>query len=240
MRLFEKTLNPGSHDLAEVNQAAANLQGQACTLSARHISDGMLRLQFNREVAYYAQGIVRDVETGSKSLKEGLEAIKDELIKLSIQSFEVGKKVVGVAAGIAQTGLGVGICYGSGGTLCVFFGIPLMSHGINNIYENGQNLIENRTDTEGWTRKQYQKLSIWTGGTEHEGNMAYGAVDLGLSFYGLGRLVMKPDAWRLWRYMDSDKVRAYQDASKYSLGLEVLGDSVTLHSLYEERKKQNE
>ena len=37
------------------------------------------------------------------------------------------------------------------------------------------------------------------GGGAFEGDMAYGAVDLGLSAYGVGRMVLKPDAWRLFR-----------------------------------------
>ena len=240
MTLLEKKPAAGGHGLAEVEQAAISLQGQACTLSARHIQDGMLRLQFNREIACFAQGILEDVKAELKDAQEGLDAITAEIKRLSIQSFEVGKKVVGVAAGTAQIATGAGVCTGSGGTLCLFFGIPLVSHGVNNIYENGHNLIGNRTDTEGWVRKQYQGLSVWLGGTEHEGNMAYGAADLGLSFYGSVRLIKKPDAWRLWRYTESDKVRAYKNTSKYALGLEAIGDGATLHSLHEEKTKQHE
>ncbi len=183
---------------------------------------------------------LEDVKAELKDAQEGLDAITAEIKRLSIQSFEVGKKVVGVAAGTAQIATGAGVCTGSGGTLCLFFGIPLVSHGVNNIYENGHNLIGNRTDTEGWVRKQYQGLSVWLGGTEHEGNMAYGAADLGLSFYELVRLIKKPDAWRLWRYTESDKVRAYKNTSKYALGLEAIGDGATLHSLHEEKTKQHE
>ncbi|WP_367863879.1 DUF4225 domain-containing protein [Pseudomonas guariconensis] len=32
-----------------------------------------------------------------------------------------------------------------------------------------------------------------------EGNMAYGSVDLALSAYSLSKLILKPDAWRLFR-----------------------------------------
>ncbi len=41
-------------DYWAVCKAAANLTQQACTLGARHINDGTLRLQFNRQVSYYA------------------------------------------------------------------------------------------------------------------------------------------------------------------------------------------
>ncbi|GAB7533126.1 hypothetical protein PS3A_55420 [Pseudomonas sp. 3A(2025)] len=240
MRLFEKTLDSGGHDLAEVNQAAVSLQGQACTLSTRHIKDGMLRLQFNREVAYYAQGIVKDVETGRKSAKEGLEAIKVEQHSLFDQSAGVGEKSIGLAGGMAQVAAGGGVCYASLGTLCFTFGAALFAHGFNNIYENGRNLVEKRSDVEGPVRKGYQNVAVWAGGTEAHGNMAYLGVDLGLSIYGLSRKVVKPDAWRLWHYANTDYVRAYQNASRRALILEAAADALAGRSMLKEWKKINE
>ncbi|CAM3461012.1 DUF4225 domain-containing protein [Pseudomonas floridensis] len=132
----------GRHDLWHVSQAATFLAGQACTLSARYISDGTLRLQFNREVAYYARGIVRDVESGKKTVDEGLKAIKEEQENLAHQSLQIGKKSVGILAGTLQVASGAIVCYASAGSLRVLFGVPLMVHGVNNIYENGRNLVE--------------------------------------------------------------------------------------------------
>ncbi|WP_256672834.1 DUF4225 domain-containing protein [Pseudomonas sp. v388] len=42
------------------------------------------------------------------------------------------------------------------------------------------------------------------------GNILYGSVDLGMSAYGLTKFVTKPDAWRLFRYLPNDYVRAYK------------------------------
>ena len=58
---------PSSCDYLIVSQAAANLAKQACTLGARHIQDGTLRIQFNREVFCYGRGIVNEVAQGKKS-----------------------------------------------------------------------------------------------------------------------------------------------------------------------------
>ena len=69
---------PTFQDLWVVSQAAAYLTNQACTISARNINDGIVRLQFNREVAYYARSIVRDVEEGRKTIDQGLKEIKQE------------------------------------------------------------------------------------------------------------------------------------------------------------------
>ncbi|WP_122429747.1 DUF4225 domain-containing protein [Pseudomonas viridiflava] len=237
MSLPEKQQSSGRHDLWRVSEAAGHLAGQACTVSARHIRDGTLRLQFNRDVAYYAQGIVRDVEAGRKSVDEGLEAIETTQRSFVDQSLEIGKKSVGILAGTLQVTNGVAVCYGSFGTLCLVFGVPLMAHGANNIYENGRNLIEDRSDTQGPTRKAYHALSKLVGGTEFHGNMAYGTVDLGLSIYGVTRLVVKPEAWKLFDYVRADKIRAYKATSAKIVIIERMVDGLTAESMHKEWTK---
>jgi len=78
------------------------------------------------------------------------------------------------------------------------------------------------------------------GGGAFEGNMAYGAVDLGLSVYGLGRLVLKPDAWRLFRYVRTDYVRGYENSSNVSLVIGVFSDASTIGSMYKEVEGNDE
>ncbi|MGE8177638.1 DUF4225 domain-containing protein [Pseudomonas fluorescens] len=228
---------PSSCDLWKVSHAANKLANQACTLGARHIKDGTLRLQFNREVSYYARSIVDDVEQGKKSPEQGLEEIKKEQSNLLSQSLEVAQKGVGAIAGALQFAAGATICYGSAGTLCLFAGAPLMAHGANNTYENGRNLWEGRSDTQGLVRKGYQEVAKMMGAGVFEGDMAYGAVDLGMSAYGVGRLVLKPDAWRLFRYVRTDYVRGYVNASKAALSFEVLSDGTTISSMHLKAKE---
>lgn len=43
---------------------------------------------------------------------------------------------------------------------------------------------------------------------ERERNIACGTADLELSVYALGRYVLKPDAWRLFRRVKADYVRS--------------------------------
>ncbi|WP_307652134.1 hypothetical protein [Pseudomonas mucidolens] len=74
MKPTSESCIPGSCDYWMVSQAAAKLGSQASTLGARHIKDGTLRLQFNREVSYYARGIVNDVSQGNKSAEQGLKS----------------------------------------------------------------------------------------------------------------------------------------------------------------------
>ncbi|HCS43715.1 MAG TPA: hypothetical protein DIW52_12930 [Pseudomonas sp.] len=229
--------NPSSCDYWAVSTAAGKLANQACTLGARHIKDGTLRLQFNREVSYYARAIVNDVARGKKSPEQGLKDIKDEQSSLLSQSWEVAKKGAGAIAGAMQVVTGAGICYGSGGTLCLVAGVPMMAHGANNIYENGRNFIEDRTDTEGLVRKGYQAASKAVGYGAREGNMAYGSADIGLSAYALGRHVLKPDAWRLFRYVRTDYVRSYKGMGASAWGFEIHTDLQTVTQIYQEAEK---
>ena len=78
------------------------------------------------------------------------------------------------------------------------------------------------------------------GGSAFEGDIAYGTLELGLSAYGVGRLVLKPDAWRLFRYVRTDYVRGYENASKTALSFEVLSNGVTIKSMYSDARDNDE
>ena len=72
------------------------------------------------------------------------------------------------------------------------------------------------------------------GGGAFEGNMAYGAADLGMSVYGIGRLVLKPDSWRLFRYVRTDYIRAHKNASMPALILDRGADAMTADGMREQ------
>ncbi|CRM82717.1 DUF4225 domain-containing protein [Pseudomonas sp. 58 R 3] len=233
MNKKDEKQKPTFQDLWVVNQAAAYLTNQACTISARHINDGIVRLQFNREVAYYARSIVREVEEGRKTVELGLKEIKHEQESLLNQSLEVGRKGIGVIAGALQFATGAGICYASVGTLCLLAGIPIMAHGANNMYENGRNMVEGHSDTVGPVRTGYRGAAQSLGYGESGGDLVYGGTDMIMSFYSLRRLVLKPDAWRLFRYIRSDKERAYKRMGMFPLGVEVYIDYETGKQVYQ-------
>lgn len=152
------------------------------------------------------------------------------------QSAEIAKKGIGVVAGALQIATGAGICYASVGSLCLIAGVPLMAHGANNLYEGGRNLVTAQSNTIGPVRAMYQSAAFAAGHGEREANMAYGTVDIGLSAYSIVRHVLKPDAWRLFRYLDADRVRAYKTMSPVSLGAEAIINGITVDQLYKEQK----
>ena len=240
MRPQKNNCPPTRCDAWLVSEAAANVSRQACTLSARHINDGALRLQFNREVSYYTQGIVKDVSQGNKTVEQGLKELKDEQGSLLSQAREVTLRGASVISGTLQFAAGAGICYASLGTLCFVAGIPMMLNGANNTYESGRNLLENRSDAVGPLRKGYRALSGVLGSGNCEADIAYGVVDLSSSAYGIGKLVLKPDAWRLFRYVRSDYVRAYHHASRGGFFFDRFIDGMTAKTMYDMCNHQSE
>jgi hypothetical protein len=55
-----------------------------------------------------------------------------------------------------------------------------------------------------------------------------------MSAYGLGRLVLKPDSWRLFRYVRGDYQRAYINTSKQAFAVDMTADGFTMGSMYKE------
>ncbi|MHA6232660.1 hypothetical protein [Pseudomonas fluorescens group sp. PF-69] len=85
-------MNPNRYDIWDVNSAAEKLIAQAHTLSTRHLSHGMARVQFNQEVAWYAKRIADDVAQGRKTPEQGIQALLQEQRDLLIQSQVVTRK----------------------------------------------------------------------------------------------------------------------------------------------------
>ncbi|SDV12266.1 hypothetical protein [Pseudomonas mucidolens] len=85
-------MSPNGYDIWDVNSAAGKLVGQAHTVSARHLSHSIPRVQFNREVAYYAKRIADDVALGRKTPEQGMQAILQEQRNLLDQSLAVARK----------------------------------------------------------------------------------------------------------------------------------------------------
>lgn len=121
--------------------------------------------------------------------------------------------------------------------MCAFLGTPLMVHGSNNLYENAMNLYSARSDVQGPVRKAYKGAAKQLGYSEAGGNMAYLVGDLALSGAGVMQPVLKPDAWRLFRFIRTDRERAFKQMSRETLVLEIGVDAITAEQLYDEYKK---
>ncbi|MDF0733079.1 DUF4225 domain-containing protein [Pseudomonas entomophila] len=237
MNSSNKLHSPSNADFWEVSHAAAELTHYACEIGARYVDDDVLRMQFTQEVAYVGKTIVDEVQHGAKTPAEGMAAIQAERIALGQQVIEYLRLIAGFTSGALQVGTGVAVCQMTAGVACGLAGLPMMLHGLNNMYENGRNIALGRNDSTGPVREGYQQLSAFAGGTHAQGNVAYGVGDLGLSIYGLFRLVLKPGAWRLFRYLEADKVRAHKVMGTGPLVFEIGIDMMTGEQVYVELNK---
>lgn len=225
-------------DIWDLNSCANKLINQSCTLGARYLKDPTIRLQFSREVASYTKKILLQVEDGQKDLKQGMDALLKEYEYLIRQGKYIAQKGIGIAAGAGQVALGAGICGVSLGTLCLFASAPLVLHGANNIYENSAQLWTGDPSVQGPVRQAYQAVAKALGETEREGNLAYGTVDIGMSIYGASRWVLREDAWRLFRYIETDYIRAWKVTPPAAIITERAADAITIDGMHSEWKKE--
>lgn len=215
----------------ELHQSASNLTQYACMVSARYIKDGVLRGQFNRDMAYYVRQVLEDVRNGRLRAEEGLARIQTEHKHLQKSALDIGEQIAGFISGGVVAVTGGSICYFSLGMACGFAGVPMIAHGTNNMYENGTNLWTGRSDAVGSVRAMYQSAAVAVGGTESQGNIAYWMTDMGLAGYGLARSVLKPDAWKLFHTIPADFTPAYKLAGRAALIFEAYMARLTIDQI---------
>ncbi|WP_338491193.1 DUF4225 domain-containing protein [Erwinia aphidicola] len=85
----------------------------------------------------------------------------------------------------------------------------------------------------GFLKKGYIETANFLGFDNKTGSIAYSAMDLALSGYGLGRLVLKPDAFRLFKYIPADFIRNYRIMTAPALAIEATGDGLSIRSAVE-------
>lgn len=223
-----------THDYWIVSDAAAKLTQYASITGSRYIGDIALRGHFQREMAYYAKRVVDAVGRGEISSEEGLRVIEAERKSLADQGFEMSKNLIGISAGAFQIAGGAQLCRNR---ITCPIGVLSILHGGNNIYENGANLVTGRSDTEGLVKMGYQKAAITLGYEKRHGNIAYGVMDISLSAHGVLRNIVRPGARRLFRYINTDYVRAYKIMGIGALGFEAVSNALTIKSIIEEWRK---
>lgn len=128
---------------------------------------------------------------------------------------------------IAVASLSTGVVVGTA------FGAMLMLHGINGIQEAAVNLIDGKNDAEGFLKKKYIVTAEFLGFDSKVGMIAYSSMDMLLSIYGIFRLIKKPDAWRLFHYINADYIRGINVMSRKELFIEVYNDGNSIKAIYD-------
>ncbi|GDX07066.1 DUF4225 domain-containing protein [Buttiauxella sp. A111] len=129
-----------------------------------------------------------------------------------------------VGAGLTSCATLVGCVVGAAS---ITAGLTLAIHGINSIAENSMSLYRNDQNYKWYVSEWYEKGAVALGYTKAHGDLVYAGVDIAFSGYGLFKNVLKPDAWRLFHYVNSDFLKGYQTMSRPALYLEIFVDGNT-------------
>lgn len=250
---------------SQVLYEAGKVEQHALSAS-KFIKNSVVRMQFVNEVKAFTRHCIDGLScTNSDMAKKAiLDSLRTERQFLATQenmmrydkakqyaSLEIKKdkdtgfwfyvlKGVGIVAGVAQVVVGGIILLGGSLTVVgAIAGTALILHGASNIEENALALYYDDPDYKGFARRGYEYGASALGFDPRIGSMVYGGVDLALSGYGALRHVLKPDAWRLFRYINTDFIRSYKTMSGTALGFEMTVDGLVIKSIYDSMPKED-
>lgn len=150
---------------------------------------------------------------------------------------------VGLFIGGVQMVAGAGIFIASvfhGNVIGLAAGAILVMHGLNGIQESYMNLRNDQDDYVGMVKKAYIATAKYMGYSDSAGKVAYSLMDLSLSFYSAGKMILKPDARRLFHYIPSDYVRNFRTMGAPSLIIEGVGDTLSIKSAYDSSRESTD
>ncbi|PKH21425.1 hypothetical protein CIG19_16630 [Enterobacterales bacterium CwR94] len=101
----------------------------------------------------------------------------------------------------------------------------MMINGVGSAIE-GLDKITGATHPLNPVSEGYEYIAEFLGFDKQLGLLAYQVVDLTTSYYGIFKLTLKPEAWRLFKYLPTDYYRKIQTMSKPALALKGAGAAV--------------
>lgn len=243
-----------NRDRDEFRRQSQQLRDLASTLSTKHLQ--FLKADFYFQAERYISGLQQDVYSHCLTWQGATNLLTNEIRHLSEQDFQLTVdharlymvlqkekneqsvnlvlKQLGFVAGGTQFAGGLGVWVASLGIACAGYGAPMMLHGANNVYENGYYLLY-RSDKAGYVREGYRYAASVLGYGENQADFVYGSVDLGLTAYGATRLISLPreKSWSLFRHIESDYIRGWQEAPRVSLLIDGMSSGATGWSMYQ-------
>ncbi|EKN4745831.1 DUF4225 domain-containing protein [Yersinia enterocolitica] len=232
--------------LALAHSAANDLMKTAKIVSSRHIKDFFLKARFESEVKQLSDGnlnIIRNAKTDSEC-RAAISNIQEECanierqgtmlsldrakvyITINMEKYnnEIGYTInaIGVVGGGLQAISGAGLIVKSGFVIGKLAGAHLTLSGASTVAEKVYHLL-GQDNYVGFMEKGYRITAKFMGFEPKAGSMAYHAVDMASSLYGVVALSLKPDVWRLYKYIPSDYYRNFTKMSQGALMLKFAG-----------------
>lgn len=250
--------------LTMANIEAQRLSNIAAKLADRHLKNAVIRSDFKDDIQNFIAHQLESIRNAKSDnqCKQCVSNLQQERAYLDTQDRQLtigSAQIVATAQLVEKNGVwgyvinGVGVLLSGlqiiagatvaftsvsiGNVVGVAFGGMLVLHGFNSLQESTINLIEGKNDTSGDLKNGYIYTAKLLGFDERTGRLAYSYMDLFLSSYGMSRLVLKPQSWRLFHYIRSDYVRNIQNMSRTDLLIEVGSDAMTIKSIYDENHK---
>ena len=137
---------------------------------------------------------------------------------------------IGVVLGGLQLVAGTSLVVaslGTGNIVGVIAGASLISNGAAASIENIQK-IAGKANPSNFMEDGYGNIAEFIGFDRKIGILAYQAVDLSTSYYGILKLSLKPETWRLFNYPPADYYRKISSMSRSSLALTGAGAAIKL------------
>lgn len=232
--------------MAETN----GLMNTAMAVSAFHLSDALTRIRFQDEVRDFARRQISVIKNSSsdeecqrciQNIREERDNLKiqdrmlrtgESVVMASVKLYQENGKIVGyiidgigvILAGV-QVVAGFGLIASSipaGNIIGVVAGATLVVNGFSSGLENVQKLA-GMDDPKNYVKNAYEDTAQFLGFDQRVGLLAYQLVDLTTSYYGIFKLTLKPDAQRLWRYINTDFYRKASTMSRAALAIKGTG-----------------
>ncbi|MGE9549953.1 DUF4225 domain-containing protein [Erwinia amylovora] len=236
--------------LTMANLEARQLSETARTVSALHLTDLITRMRFMDEIQRFISSQMQTIRvaTNDSVCQECLNNIKQErqylgvqnemlrtgraAVSASVKFYHDNEKIIGyvidgigVVLGGLQLVVGLGIAASSlmtGNIIGTVVGVNLVLNGASSAYESLQKL-QGKNDAEGFMKVAYMDAAEFLGFDRKSGMLAYQAVDLSTSYYGILKLSLKPESWRLFKYLPSDYYRKISTMSRPALIIKGVG-----------------
>jgi len=235
------------------NIEANQLVKVANNLSHIHLNDVVVRRKFYDEVRAFVNlqlNMIRS-STNDEQCKECIQNLQQEshnlnlqgkmlrsgqaAISLSAKFYHDHEKIIGYiidGIGVVLSGVqivaGVGLLAGSvatGNVIGVVAGSSLILNGVGSAIE-GIDKLRNVPNPSNPVRDAYEDVADFLGFDQRLGLLTYQVVDLTTSYYGILKLTVKPEAWRLFKYLPTDYYRKVQTMSKPALAVKGAGAAI--------------
>ncbi|WP_158780413.1 DUF4225 domain-containing protein [Pantoea sp. BAV 3049] len=247
--------------LTMANLEARQLSSLAARLADRHLKNAIVRSDFKDDIQNFIAHQLQTIRSAKSDsqCRQCVSNLQQERAYLDTQDrhLAIGSAQIVATAqfvekngvwgyvingvGVVVSGLqffaGLGVAIPSvltGNVIGFAFGSMLVLHGLNGVQEGILNLKSGKDDAEGYLKEQYINTATFLGFDEKTGRLAYSYTDLFLSAYGMSRLVLKPNSWRLFHYLNADYVRNIKNMSRTNLAIEMGSDALTIKSIYKE------